>query len=62
MIKSVNGDYVNISVYSPLSGSSYVELPKKLRNSKKGFSNFEKIEKPSLIKQELKKSQSSVLK
>ena len=36
IIESINGEYVNISMYSPLVGSTFVELPVKLNNSKKG--------------------------
>ena len=39
IIESINGEYVNISMYSPLIGSSFVELPDKLKNSKKGLIN-----------------------
>ena len=35
-IESIEAKYVNISVYSPLSGSAYIELPVRLRISKKG--------------------------
>ena len=31
----IDAEYVNISIYSPLSGSSYIELPDKLRTQKK---------------------------
>ena len=37
IIESMNGEYVNISIYSPLSGSSYTELLVKLRNSRKSL-------------------------
>ena len=33
----MNGEYVNISIYSPLSGSSYNQLPNKLRNPMKNL-------------------------
>ena len=36
----MDGEYVNISTYSSLSGSSYIELPDKLRNSMKGLINI----------------------
>ena len=39
-IESTNGEYVNISIYSPFSGSSYIELPNRLRNSMKGLTNI----------------------
>ena len=37
IIESINGEYVNISMCSP---SSFVELPNKLKNSKKGLINI----------------------
>ena len=40
MIQSINGEYVNIDTYSPLSGSSYIKLPVRLRNSRKGQINI----------------------
>ena len=30
-------EYVDISTFSPLSGSTYIELPRRLRNSIKGM-------------------------
>ena len=38
--ESINGEYVNISMYSPLIGSSFVELPNELKNPKKGMINI----------------------
>ena len=32
VIESVNAEYLNISIYSPLSGSTYIKLPCKSRN------------------------------
>ena len=32
--------YVNISIYSPLSGSTYIEVPDKLKNPMKGLINI----------------------
>ena len=40
IIESINGEYVNISMYSPLVRSTFVELPDKLKNSKKGLINI----------------------
>ena len=40
MIESINGEYVNISIYSPLIGSTYTELPDKLKNPMKGQTNI----------------------
>ena len=38
--ESVNKEYVNISKYSPLLGSSYIELPDKLNHPKNGLINM----------------------
>ena len=41
IIESIEAHYVNISVYSPLSGSTYIELPDKLKNAiTKGLINI----------------------
>ena len=40
MVESINGEYVNISRYSPLIESSFVELPNELKNPKKGLINI----------------------
>ena len=40
IIESIDGEYVNISAYSPLIGSTYIELPSGLKNSKKGLINI----------------------
>ena len=40
VIELTEADYVNISVFSPLSGSTYIKLPNKLRNPMKGLINI----------------------
>ena len=35
VIDRIDSHYTNITTYQPLNGSSYIELPTKLRNSKK---------------------------
>ena len=40
IIKSIEAEYVNISIYSPLIGSTYIELPDKLKNPVKGLINI----------------------
>ena len=35
MIQSVDVDYIHISIYDSVSGSSYIPFPVRLRNSKK---------------------------
>ena len=40
IIKLISGEYVSIYMYSPLIGSSFVELPNESKNSKKGLINI----------------------
>ena len=40
IVESIESQYINISTYRPLSGSSYVKLPAELRSSKKGLINI----------------------
>ena len=40
IFESIEAQYVNICVYSPLIGSTYIELPDKLKNSMKGLINI----------------------
>ena len=39
-IESINGEYVNISVYNPLVGNTYIALPSELKNPRKGLINI----------------------
>ena len=40
IIKSIEAQHVNISIYSPLIGSTYIELPNWLKNPMKGLINI----------------------
>ena len=40
VIDRIDRHYINITLYKPLNGSSYTELPTELRNSKKGLINM----------------------
>ena len=40
IIKSVDSQFINISTFRPLSGSSGIKLPAELRNSKMGLINI----------------------
>ena len=40
IIESLEAQYVNMSIYSPLIGSTYIELPDKLKNPMKGLINI----------------------
>ena len=39
-IESIDADYVNISIYNPLSPNSYIEFPNKLKNLIKALINI----------------------
>ena len=38
--ENIDGKYINIFVYSPLSGTTYIDLPEELKNSMKGLINI----------------------
>ena len=40
IIDKIEGSYINVANYEPLSGSSYIPLPKALNNSMKGLTNL----------------------
>ena len=40
VIDRIDSHYLNVTLYKPLSGSSYIKLPAKLGNSKKGLINL----------------------
>ena len=37
LVESIESQYINISSYRPLSGSSYMDLPVKLKSPRKGL-------------------------
>ena len=40
-VESIDDRYINIVIYKPLKGSSYIELPPELKNSAKGLINLQ---------------------
>ena len=40
--ESIKSQYINISTYRPLSGSSYIDLPVELKSPRKGLINFKR--------------------
>ena len=40
IVESIESQYINISTYRPLSGSSYINLPVELRSPRKGLINI----------------------
>ena len=43
VILSIDAEYVNISIFSPLLPPSYIELSNKLKNSVKGLINIKNM-------------------
>ena len=41
IVESIEGFYLNVSLYSPLIGSTYIELPDELKNARKGLINIQ---------------------
>ena len=41
IIEKIHNQYLNISAYSPLIGSSYIKLPNELKHSKKRLINIQ---------------------
>ena len=41
-VESVESQYINISTYIPLAGSSYIDLPVELRSPRKELINIKK--------------------
>ena len=41
IVEEIQNQYVNISVYSTLIGSTYTELPNELKHSRKGLTNIQ---------------------
>ena len=42
IIESIEAEYMNIFIYSPLSRSTYIKLPNKLRKSMKSLISIKK--------------------
>ena len=40
VIDRIDSHYINVTLYKPLNGSSYMELPTELKNPKKGLINI----------------------
>ena len=40
VIDRIDGHYINVTLYKPLNGSNYMQLPTELRNPKKGLINI----------------------
>ena len=49
VIESVGAQYVNISIYSPLIGSTYIELPDKLKNPMEDLINIKNNDNKSFL-------------
>ena len=49
IIELIESQYINISTYRPLSGSSYMELPVELRSPRKGLINIKNKYKKCIL-------------
>ena len=49
IIELIESQYINISTYRPLLGSSYMDLPVKLRCPRKGLINFKNKDKKCFL-------------
>ena len=49
VIESIEAEYVNISIYIPLSEGSSIELTNKLKNSMKGLINIKNNDSKCLL-------------
>ena len=49
IIELIESQYINISTYRTLSGSSYMDLPIELASSRKGLINIKKEDKKCLL-------------
>ena len=49
IIESIDGEYVNISAYNPLTRSTYTELPNGLKNPMKGLINIKNNDNKSFL-------------
>ena len=49
IVESIESQYINISTYWPLAGSSYMDLPAELRRPKKGLINIKNKDKKCFL-------------
>ena len=49
IIELIESQYINISTYRPLSGSSYMDLPVELKSPRKGLINIKNKDKKCFL-------------
>ena len=49
IVESIESQYINISTFRPLLGTSYIKLPVELRNPKKGLINIKNNNQKCLV-------------
>ena len=49
IVELIESQYINVSTYIPLSGTSYVKLPAEWRISKKGLINIKNIDQKCFL-------------
>ena len=60
-VESIESQYINISTYRPLSGSSYIDLPVELKSPRKGLINIKNLLSILLIQTKLEMKTKSLL-
>ena len=50
IVESIESQYINLSIYRPLSESSYMKLPAELRSSKKGLISIKNKDKKCFLR------------
>ena len=49
IVELIESQYINISIFRPLSGSSYIDLPVELKSPRKGLINIKSKNKKSFL-------------
>ena len=49
IVELIEPQYINISTYRPLSGSSYIKLPAELKSPKKGLINIKNNDQKNFL-------------
>ena len=49
ILESIESQYINVSTFRPLLGTSYIKLPVELRNPKKGLINIKNNNQKCLV-------------
>ena len=54
IVESIDGFYLNVSSYSPFIGSTYIELPDELKNSRRGLVKIQNVDNKCFLWRHIK--------